>query len=580
MRISKIGVIGAGTMGSGIAALAASAGVPVELLDVAGDDGSDAPARKGLERALKARPAAFMDAARAALVRTGTIAGDLDRLRGCDLVIEAIVEQLEPKRDLYARLEPLLAPHAAVASNTSGIPIGALAEGRGEAFRRHFLGMHFFNPPRYLHLVELIPTADTSADTLRGSQRLVERVLGKGVVLARDVPGFVANRLGVYGLVLTIRLLERFGLDIDTVDALTGTVLGRPRSATFRTGDITGLDVLAHVTTGLARATGEEFALPAWVNDLVAAGKLGEKSGAGFYHKDGKQISTLDWRSGEYRPQRTDALSPAIAALERQPLGERLRHVVDLPGTEGDFLRELLFRTYHYVLETAPRLAYDLPSVDHALEWGFGWEMGPIRQIDAIGLDRVRAGLRALELPEPPLLRAARGAFYRVAGDSAEVLGVNGEYVEPPPMPGRITAASLHRARGVVLDSPDAALLDMGDGVALFEFRTKMNTRTAGLLGQLHAALERVGREGWHGLVIGNDDPRTFSAGADLTIVARAAQAGDWKQLDAAVRAFQQATASIRRAPFPVVVAPAGMTLGGGAELTLHADRVQAHAEL
>ena len=354
MRIARIGVIGAGTMGSGIAALAASAGIPVELLDVPGEDGSDTPARAGLERALKARPAAFMDTGRAALVRTGTIRDHLERLDGCDLVIEAIVEQLAPKQELYARLEPILGPETVVASNTSGIPIAALANERSPEFRRRFLGMHFFNPPRYLHLVELIPTADTSPEAQRAVQRFAERVLGKGVVVARDVPGFVANRLGVYGLVYTIRLMERFDLSIDEVDALTGALIGRPKSATFRTGDITGLDVLGHVTSGLARATGEDFAMPDWVQQLVAGGRLGEKSGAGFYQKQGKQISTLDWRTGEYQPQRTDALPGEVARLERVPLAERMRQLVELPGREGDFLRALLFGTYHYVLHTAP----------------------------------------------------------------------------------------------------------------------------------------------------------------------------------------------------------------------------------
>ena len=580
MRIARIGVIGAGTMGSGIAALAASAGIPVELLDVPGDDGGDAPARAGLERALKARPAAFMDARRAALVRTGTIRDDLERLDGCDLVIEAIVEQLAPKQELYARLEPILGPETVVASNTSGIPIAALANERSPEFRRRFLGMHFFNPPRYLHLVELIPTVDTSPEAQRAVQRFAERVLGKGVVVARDVPGFVANRLGVYGLVYTIRLMERFDLSIDEVDALTGALIGRPKSATFRTGDITGLDVLGHVTSGLARATGEDFAMPDWVQQLVAGGRLGEKSGAGFYQKQGKQISTLDWRTGEYQPQRTDALPGEVARLERVPLAERLRQLVELPGREGDFLRALLFGTYHYVLHTAPAVAYDIMAVDHALEWGFGWEMGPFAQMDAIGLDRVRAGIHALGLSEPPLLAAARTGFYRAAGASHEVLALNGEYVAPPATPGRIQAAALREGRTLIHETADAALLDMGEGVALLEFRTKMNTIGQGVLDELAEALERVGREGWNGLVVGNDDPRTFSAGADLMAVAAVALRGQWTELEQAVRRFQQATSSIREAPFPVVVAPFGLTLGGGAEMLLHADQVQAHAEL
>jgi 3-hydroxyacyl-CoA dehydrogenase len=579
MRIRKIGVVGAGTMGSGIAALAASAGVPVVLLDIPGDGTGPSPAERGLQRALKARPAAFMDPARASLVRTGSLETDLALLADCDLVIEAIIEQLEPKQRLYDRLEEHLGPEAVVASNTSGIPMAALLEGRAEAFRRRFLGMHFFNPPRYLHLVELIPTPATSPDVLRSVQRFSERVLGKGVVVARDVPGFVANRIGVYGMVLTVRLMEEFGLDIATVDALTGEFLGRPRSATFRTADMTGLDVLGHVTAGLARATGEDVALPAWVQAMVQAGRLGEKSGAGFYRKQGKVIETLDWRGGEYAVREAQ-LSPELAAVRGRPLPDRLRAALTAPGPQGDFLRKLLFTTYHYALETAPKVAYELAAVDHALEWGFGWDLGPFRQMDLLGLDTVREGLASQGLAEPALLRDARAAFHREAGDSREVLGLDGRYVASLPEPGRVTARSLRGAGRVLLDGDAAALLDMGDGVALFEFRSKMNTLGEGVLTQLAHAMDYVEREGLAGLVVGNDDPRTFSAGADLGMIGHLLQAGDWKRLDEAVRLFQQATTGLRRAPFPVVVAPAGLSLGGGAEMTLHADRVQAHAEL
>lgn len=579
MRITKLGVVGAGTMGSGIAALAASAGIPVVLLDVPGAPGEPSPAQRGLQRALKARPAAFMDAGRAALVQTGDTERDLARLADCDLVIEAIIEQLEPKRQLYERLEGVLRDDAIIASNTSGIRIAALAAGLGEGARRRFVGMHFFNPPRYLHLLELIPTGDTSPEVLRSVQRFGERLLGKGVVLARDVPGFVANRIGVYGMVQTVTLMTELDLDIQTVDALTGVFLGRPKSATFRTADITGLDVLGHVTSGLATDTGEDFAMPDWVGALVQQGRLGEKSGAGFYRKQGKVIETLDWHTGEY-VVREPQLPPEVAALQRKPLEERLRGAVALPGVHGEFLRRLLFGFYHYTLAAAPRVAYDVAAVDRAMEWGFGWERGPFAQMDALGLDAVREGIRALGLDEPPLLAQARGGFRREAGLSAEILGLDGRYVETHEPAGRVSAAGLRRQGRVLLDGDDAVLLDMGDGVALFEFRSKMYTMGEGVIRQLERALDHVARQELAGLVIGHDDARTFSAGADLTVVAHLAAAGDWKALDGAVRLFQQATTSIRRAPFPVVVAPAGMALGGGAELTLHADQVQAHAEL
>lgn len=580
MRIRKIGVVGAGTMGSGIAALAASAGVPVVLLDIPGDGKGPSPAQQGLKRALAARPAAFMDPARAALIRVGDTEHDLALLADCDLVIEAIIEQLEPKAALYARLEALLDEHTIVASNTSGIPITMLAGGRSEAFRKRFLGLHFFNPPRYLHLVEVIPTADTSPETVATVTHFAERVLGKGVVTARDVPGFVANRIGVFGMVQAVKLMERFDLDIQVVDALTGTFIGRPKSATFRTADITGLDVLSHVTAGLARATGEDVGLSKWVLAMVQGGHLGEKSGSGFYRKQGKVIETLDWRNGEYAV-REATLTPELAALRQRPLAERLRGALDGEGgAQGEFLRALLLATYRYALETAPVVSYDLGAVDHALEWGFGWEMGPFAQMDAIGLDRVRGAMEAERMDIPQLLARARDSFFREEGGSAQVLSFDGAYRAPEPAPGRVTAGSLSRGGRVLLDGDGAALLDMGDGVALLEFRSKMNTIGEGVLTQLARALEHVDRHGLAGLVIGNDDPRTFSAGADLAMLGTLVQGGDWKRVEGAVRAFQDATMSLRTAPFPVVVAPAGLTLGGGAEMALHADLVQAHAEL
>lgn len=580
MRIRKVGVVGAGTMGSGIAALAASAGVPIVLLDIPGDDGSDAPARRGVERALKARPAAFMHPERAALIRTGTTERDLSLLADCDLVIEAIVEQLEPKRALYERLEGVIGQHTIVATNTSGIPVHLLVQGRSESFARRFLGMHFFNPPRYLHLLEVIPTPKTDAAVRRAVERFAERILGKGIVVARDVPGFVANRLGVHGLTLALRLMEKHDLTIGEVDALTGPLIGRPKSATFRTGDITGLDVLQHVARGLAQATGEDFGMPAWVDGLVQQGRLGEKSGAGFYQKVGKEIRTLDWRTNEYAVAEV-ALPDEIAALQPLPLPDRLRGALAAGGRHGDFLRELLLLSWHYVLERGPELAYDLPSLDHALEWGYGWEMGPVRQMDAIGLDRVRQAMRDLGLDEPPLLRQAGGAFYAVEGTELRALALDGSgRVAVDQSPSRVSARSLHTAGRVLQDFGDAALLDMGDGVLLFETRSKMNTLGRRVIEGLHASLDRVERDGYVGLVLGNDDARTFSAGADLLMVAGLVQQGDWTTLEQSIRTFQDTSMRLRFSPFPVVAAPFGLTLGGGCEFALHCHHVQAHAEL
>ncbi len=581
MRIQSVGVVGAGTMGSGIAALAASAGVPVVLLDIPGENGSDQPARRGLERALKARPAAFMSPQREALVRTGTIDRDLELLAGCDLVIEAIIEKPEPKRQLYERLTEVLDDDAIVATNTSGIPIHELAEGRTEGFRQRFLGMHFFNPPRYLHLLELIPTDDTSPEVMRAVERFSERILGKGIVVARDVPGFVANRLGVHGMALALRAMETHDLTIGEVDALTGPLIGRPKSAIFRTADITGLDVLSHVAKGLGEATGEDFSLPGWVAKLVAEGKLGEKSGTGFYQKEGKEIRTLDWKTGEYAVT-APTLPDEATALARQPLPARLRSVLALPGKYGAFMREVMLGSFHYVLEHAADLAYDLTSVDQALEWGYGWEMGPFRQMDAIGLDAVRAAFAERGLDEPRLLREAGDRFIARDEDGTErTLAVTGgQRISVSRQASHVTAADLRAGGNVVEETRDAALLDMGDGVLLFESRSKMNTLGQGVVQQLAKALDTVERGDYAGLVIGNDDTRAFSAGADLMMVAGAAQQGDWAGLERSIRGFQEMSMRLRQSPFPVVAAPFGLTLGGGCEFSLHCDRVQAHAEL
>jgi 3-hydroxyacyl-CoA dehydrogenase len=583
-RVRRLGIVGAGTMGSGIAALAASAGVPVVLLDVPGDgkapEGRSAPAIRGLERAKKARPAAFMDPERAALVQVGNTEDDLERLSTCDLVVEAIIEQIAPKRELYARLERVLGSEAVVASNTSSIPIRILVEGRGDAFRRRFLGMHFFNPPRYLRLLELIPTPQTAPDSLATARYFSERVLGKGVVLAKDAPGFIANRVGVFGMVQAIRLMEEFGLTIDEVDALTGPLIGRPKSATFRTADLTGLDVLTLVTGQLSEATGEDLSLPAWVGRLVAEGRLGEKTGAGFYRKVGKAIHTLDGRTLEYAPMRTPE-SPTIAALSAIPgLEGRLAAIPRAEGVHGQFLRKLMLLTSHYVLRVAPDIAYDIVSVDRAIEWGYGWEGGPFQQMEALGLDFLRKGFAELGLGEPDLLAEGGRGFFRQTRDGWEQLGFDGAYHPVREPPGTISIETLRARRAVLDETRDGALLDMGDGVALLEFRSKMNTLGQGVLAMLDRALDRVDRERLAGLVIGNDDPRTFSAGANLGEVAAVAQQGDWAALDAAVRRFQNCSMRLRQSPFPVVVAPFGLTLGGACEWSLHADGVQAHAEL
>lgn len=583
MRIQKVGVIGAGVMGHGIAALCASAGIPVVLLDIPGSDDPkspdrSAPAKNGLVKAMKSKPASFMDIDRAALITTGNTTDDIGLLAGCDWICEVIIEQPAPKQELFAKIETI-APDAIVTSNTSGIPMSVLLKGRTEKFRRQFCGTHYFNPPRYMHLLEIIPTPFTDDEVLSTVQQFQQRVLGKGIVIAKDVPGFVANRLGVHGMVTAGRLMMEFGLTIGEVDTLTGALVARAKTATFRTGDLSGIDVLVHVTKGLSEATGEDLSLAPWIHDLVKSGRLGDKTKAGFYSKQGKDILTLNWKTLEYEKQ--DRYStPEIEALLKLPSAERVNKAKDLGGKHGDFLRKLLIEQSHYCLVMTPQLAYDLSAVDRALEWGYGWEIGPFKVMDALGLDWLRAEFAKAGKTEPPLLKSAGKAFYEQVASGTTIATVDEGRIPLPPIPGQISLAIL-RHQGKVLDeNKEARCVDLGDGVLCLEFCGKMNTLGPGVLEMLARTIDRVSKGKYAGLVLGNDDARTFSAGANLGAAAGAAAAGDWKAIDATVKAFQESVMSVRRAPFPVVSAPFGLTLGGGVEFSLHADRVQAHAEL
>lgn len=573
MRIKKIGVVGSGTMGGAIAALSASAGIPVVMLDIPGKEDKLEYVKKSLERQLKSKPASFMDKGRASLIEIGTT-DDLSKLKDCDWIVEVIIEKVEPKQELFARLEAA-APNAVVSSNTSGIPMKTLLEGRSAGFKRRFLGTHFFAPVRYLHLLEIIPTPDTDPAIVEAMRKFGERILGKGTVICKDAPGFIANRLGVFGMVQAQRLMMEEGLTIDEVDALTGPLVGRPKSATFRTGDISGLDVLKLVSTELAHTTGEDFKMPDWVEGLIAQNKLGDKTGGGFYQKVGKDILTYDYLSGEYKPQqklRTDE----IGAIKDLPLNERLRRVGGLSGKYGAFARKLFLINAHYALEKAQEIAYDIVAVDKALEWGFAWEQGPFKNMDAVGLDALKAGFKDMGLSIPSLLEKADGSFYK----GSSYLGYDGQYHPIHQDPDHLTAAGARTGGKVLLESKEYALLNLGDGVALFENRAKMGTLGEGPVSGLHKALDWVEANGFHGMVISHDDPRTYSAGANLALVLMAVQEGAWDDMQLATHRFQQTSMRLRRSPFPVVSAPFGLTLGGGCEFSLHSSAIQASAEL
>ena len=584
MRITKVGVIGAGAMGAGIAALAASAGLPVVLLDIPGHDDPthpdrSKPARDGLDRVRKAKPAAFMDASAASRITTGNTADHLALLSDCSWICEAIIEKPAPKQELFAKLEQL-APDAIVTSNTSGIPMAILLEGRTPRFRERFLGTHYFNPPRYMHLLELIPTAETNAEVLQTIRHFQERILGKGIVLAKDVPGFVANRLGVHGMVVAGRLMVQHELSIPAVDTLTGPLIGRAKTATFRTGDLSGLDVLVHVTAGLSQTTGEDLSLVPFVHEIVKQGRLGDKTKQGFYKKDKQDILALNWKTLEYE-NLGRYTTDAIEAIAKKPLAERLRAARDLPGKDGDFLRALLVEQCHYACTLAAELAFDLAAIDRAMEWGYGWDVGPFKAMDAFGLDWLRSAMVQHGKSVPDLLARAGASFYAEAGSNTMIPSLNdGTRIAVPPVPGQILLSDLRRAGKVIKENAEARLIDLGDGVAALEFCGKMNTLGVGVMDLASWSLDYVTKNHMHGLVIGNDDPRTFTAGANLAGPRQLLEKGDWKSLEMLTKRFQDTVMSFRFAPIPVVAAPFGLTLGGGCEISLHCDRIQAHAEL
>ena len=555
MRIRKAAVLGAGTMGAQIAAHLANAGVPAVLLDV-----TDEAARSGLTRARALKPDPFFSDDTHRLVQTGSLE-DLSVLRDCDWIVEAVVEQLEVKRALMERVEGAAAAAAIVSSNTSGIPLAQIAEGRSDTFRRRWLGTHFFNPPRYLPLLEVIPTADTDPGVLSTIVAFAGERLGKGVVVARDTPGFIANRIGIYGLIQVLRAMSTTGLSVEEVDAITGPAIGRPASATFRTMDLAGLDILAAVARDLSVRLGADeqpdFALPPVVEELVRRGWTGAKAGRGFYRKaeDG-DIQVLDFTSMDYGPSRRPKFPSIEAARGIEEGAARMRALFNATDTVGEFLRATLPATLLYAARIAPSVAASTDDIDRAMRWGFGWELGPFETLRALGVDAV---VQALGDP---------------AADARDVLSAAAQSGAPP----RQTLLKAARAGGRVVHKNSAAsLVDLGDGVLCVEFHSKMNAIGGDTIDMLRRGA-KVASESFAALIVANDALH-FSAGANLMLLLLEAQDGNWDEVDMMVRAFQGATIGLRRADVPVVVAPAGLTLGGGCEMALHADRVQAAAE-
>ena len=608
MRIEKAAVLGAGTMGAQIAAHLANARIPTLLLDISpreltreeqaksltldSKEVRNRIARAGLEAAKKAKPAAFFTPELSSPVTVGNFDDDLAKLKDCDLIIEAVVENLEIKRKLYERVEQHRRPGSIIASNTSGIPIRNLAEGRSDDFRAHFLGTHFFNPPRYLHLVELIRTEWTKPEVSCFMFGFLDQRLGKGVVPAKDRPNFIANRIGTFGALHTIKTMLEDGYSIEEVDKITGQAVGRPKSATFRTFDLVGLDVFSHVIKNLYDALPEDeeremFVAPEFLSRMVAGGILGNKTKGGFYKKQkgegGKQeIWALETATLEYRPAQKVKLPSLDAAKNIEVTPDRIKALVWGKDRAGAFLWKTLSRTLAYSAKRIPEIADTVVEVDRAMRWGFGWELGPFEVWDAIGVEKSVARMReegqSIPLNVETLLGSGAKSFYKKDnGQQFYFDFASAQYVPLSEPAATIILKSVKERSGVIKKNSGASLIDLGDGVACLEFHSKMNAIGGDTLQMVKQSLAEV-EKNFVGLVVGNQGPN-FCVGANLMLMLMEAQEENWEELDMMARVFQNSTMSLRYSPKPVVVAPFGLVFGGGCEMVLHADRVRAAAE-
>jgi 3-hydroxyacyl-CoA dehydrogenase len=607
-EVRRVAVLGAGTMGAAIAAHAANAGLEVDLLDIAPTELTDEERERGLdldhpavrnrivragfERMVKARPAALAAPRLAERIRLGNFEDDFDRVGAADWVVEAIVEILGPKQEVMARIEKVAKPTAVASSNTSGIPLHAISEGRSAEFRRRFLGTHFFNPPRYLRLVELIPTADTDPRVLEQVRALVEDVLGKGPVVAKDTPNFIANRLGSFAAMHDVRYALENGYSIEEVDALTGPLLGRPRTATFRLLDQVGLDVAVGVARNLYELVADDesreaLRVPPQLERMLAAGRLGLKTGAGFYRRDKRDGETvfdvvdLDSDTLEYRPSQRPNLPIVPAAREVDDPGERLRLLLERADEDrgARLVRDTVLPSLAYAARRVPEIADSLLEIDHAIEWGFGHEAGPFRTWDLIGVRRAVEEMDRLGIEVAGWVRDFLAAGNeRLYSDGRVYSPVSRDY-EPVPADERVIDLDRLKADGhEVAGNDSASLVDLGDGVLCLEIHSPASAIDVGVLQLGQRALEELEGGSWLGLVIANQ-ARNFCVGANLAEVGMAAYQGAYDQVDEGAQALQRLLMGLRFAARPVVAAPHGQTLGGGAEICLHADRVVASLE-
>lgn len=595
-------------MGAAIAAHLANAGIPTLLLDIAPRELTPDEETKGLTldspqvknriahacyaALAKTRPAAYMLADNANLITVGNFNDDMTKLKDCDLVVEAVVENLEIKHKVFAEVEKNRKPGSVIASNTSGIPIKSIAEPFSDDFKQHFLGVHFFNPPRYMKLVEIIPTEWTKGEISCQLAGFLDQRLGKGVVPAKDKPNFIANRIGTFGMMATVHEMIAMSFTPTEVDQITGKAIGHASSATFRTSDLVGLDVLAHVNKNLYPAVPDDedrevFNVPEVIERMLGKKLLGDKTKGGFYKKtknaEGQtEILELDLNTLEYKPQQKTKFASLDAAKQIEDIPSRIKKLVWGEDNVAEFLWKTMSRTFRYAANRVPEIADTVVEIDNAIKWGFGWEIGVFESWDAVGVKESVERMRKEGQPIPAnvekMLASGAESFYRNedGGHSYYDL-VSGEYKRVPERPGVLVLKAVKERTGVIKTNPGATLIDIGDGVACLEFHSKMNSIGGDTVQMMNFAIDEV-EKNFKGLVVGNQSGN-FSAGANIMMLLLAAQEEEWDDINMMVAALQKAVMRLRYSAKPVVTAPYGLTLGGGCEISIHGDRIRAAAE-
>lgn len=604
MQIHKVAVIGSGVMGSTIAAHLANAGIPSLLLDIvpsklsakeeaAGLTFEDREVRNSIAEAnksklIKMNPAPFLVPEFAERIEVGNLSDDLGRLSEVDWVIEVVVERLDIKIDLFKKIAASVRPGTIVSSNTSGISLKSMVEGLPESFTRYFLGTHFFNPPRYMKLLEIISGPNTDPEVITFLCEFGERVLGKGVVMAKDTPNFIANRIGAIGSPVILKEMLRTGLTVEEVDALTGPVMGRPKSASFRTIDLVGLDTFIHSNNNVAEGVPSEkdnFILPEFIQTMLKNGWLGDKTKQGFYKKTkgpkGKVIEVLDLQTMTYGPQKVVKFASLEKAKQGKGLPEKLRTLVNGDDIGAEFAWNVLKVSLLYAATIVEDIADDITAIDEAMRWGYNWEMGPFELWDALGVkataDRIVAEGGTLPPLVEELLAKGQKSFYQKTEDGQTAYYDAGIYREKTLSPYAFSFKQAHKAGKIIFGNDGASLIDLGDGVACLEFHSPNNTIGADIVTMIQKSLQEV-EENYLGMVIGNQG-KNFCVGANLILILLEAEEQNWDQIDLMIRALQNETMALKYAKKPVVAAPFGMTLGGGTEICLHTHALQASSE-